>query len=134
MFFFRDAIFEILRNDGYIKCGLCPYYIFRAYVEVFHFSEILISVAGVRVWLGDAYDCIHYRDCRNDIAGMEMQYPDCIDGPELLTMNLVCNTSAFLVGRVKATIAAMNITEKLVNTVEHLDFPQFYRMMLTYQQ
>jgi hypothetical protein len=56
---------------------------------------------------------------------MEMQYPDCIDGPELLTMNLVCNTSAFLAGRVKSTIAAMNITEKLVNVVEYLDFPQF---------
>jgi beta-D-xylosidase 4 len=49
-----------------------------------------------------------------------MQYPDCIHGPALLTMNLVCNTSALPAARAKAIVAAMNITEKIANMVEYL--------------
>ena len=49
-----------------------------------------------------------------------MQSPDCINGPALLTTNLVCNTSAPPAARAKAIVAAMNITEKIANMVEYL--------------
>lgn len=48
----------------------------------------------------------------------EMQFPDCINGPEILTTNLVCDTSASPAERAEAIIGAWNITEKLVNLVE----------------
>lgn len=47
-----------------------------------------------------------------------MQFPDCINGPEILTTNLVCDTSASPAERAEALISAWNITEKLVNLVE----------------
>lgn len=53
-----------------------------------------------------------------------MQFPDCIHGPELLTTNPVCNTTASPADRAKAIVAAMNINEKLVNMVEYLSLLQ----------
>ena len=47
-----------------------------------------------------------------------MQFPDCVGGPEILTDNLVCDTSASPAARAEALIDAWNITEKLVNLVE----------------
>ena len=47
-----------------------------------------------------------------------MQFPDCVDGPETLTSNLVCDTSATPAERAEAVIEAWNISEKLVNLVE----------------
>ncbi|KAK6949596.1 hypothetical protein Daesc_009679 [Daldinia eschscholtzii] len=47
-----------------------------------------------------------------------MAFPDCVDGPEILTSNLVCNTSANPSERAAALIDAWNITEKLVNLVD----------------
>lgn len=47
-----------------------------------------------------------------------MQFPDCVDGPEVLTSNLVCDTSASPAERAEALIGAWNISEKLVNLVE----------------
>ncbi|KAG4220019.1 hypothetical protein PC116_g31502 [Phytophthora cactorum] len=47
-----------------------------------------------------------------------MVFPDCVDGPEILTSDLVCNTSASPSERAAALIDAWNITEKLVNLVE----------------
>ena len=47
-----------------------------------------------------------------------MQFPDCVGGPEVLTDNLVCDTSASPAERAEALIDAWNITEKLVNLVE----------------
>ncbi|KAE9371995.1 glycoside hydrolase family 3 protein [Stipitochalara longipes BDJ] len=48
-----------------------------------------------------------------------MQFPDCVNGPALLTKNLVCNTSATPAARAKAIVAAMNITEKIANMVDN---------------
>ena len=47
-----------------------------------------------------------------------MQFPDCVGGPEILTDNLVCVTSASPAARAEALIDAWNITEKLLNLVE----------------
>ncbi|OTA68576.1 glycoside hydrolase family 3 protein [Hypoxylon sp. EC38] len=47
-----------------------------------------------------------------------MTFPDCVDGPEILTSNLVCNTSASPAERAAALIDVWNITEKLVNLVD----------------
>jgi beta-D-xylosidase 4 len=49
-----------------------------------------------------------------------LQFPDCVNGPKLLTTNLVCNTSAAPADRAKAIVAAMNITEKIANMIEYL--------------
>ncbi|OTB05082.1 glycoside hydrolase family 3 protein [Hypoxylon sp. CI-4A] len=46
-----------------------------------------------------------------------MTFPDCAGGPEILTGNLVCDTSASPAERAAALIDAWNITEKLVNLV-----------------
>ncbi|RYP51943.1 hypothetical protein DL768_002819 [Monosporascus sp. mg162] len=51
-------------------------------------------------------------------ARAEMQFPDCINGPEILTTNLVCDTSASPAERAEALISAWHITEKLVNLVD----------------
>ncbi|KAI1414884.1 glycoside hydrolase family 3 protein [Hypoxylon sp. FL1857] len=47
-----------------------------------------------------------------------MTFPDCVGGPEILTSNLVCNTSASPAERAAALISVWNITEKLVNLVD----------------
>lgn len=48
-------------------------------------------------------------------SGVYTHYPDCVNGPALLTSNLVCNTNATPAARAAAIIGAMNITEKLEN-------------------
>ncbi|KAI0845307.1 glycoside hydrolase family 3 protein [Daldinia vernicosa] len=48
----------------------------------------------------------------------KMTFPDCVNGPEILKTNLVCNTSASPSERAAALISAWNITEKLVNLVD----------------
>jgi xylan 1,4-beta-xylosidase len=52
-------------------------------------------------------------------AVMAMSYPDCVDGPDLLTSNQVCDTTASPPERATAIVAAMNITEKLSNLIEY---------------
>ncbi|KAI1761818.1 glycoside hydrolase family 3 protein [Hypoxylon sp. FL1150] len=47
-----------------------------------------------------------------------MAFPDCVGGPEILTTNLVCDTSATPSERAAALISAWNITEKLANLVD----------------
>ncbi|KAK0862997.1 hypothetical protein LTS02_006803 [Friedmanniomyces endolithicus] len=51
-------------------------------------------------------------------SGIYTHYPDCVNGPELLTSNLVCDTSASPAARAAAIINAMNITEKLANLLD----------------
>ncbi|KAK3111106.1 hypothetical protein LTR53_013973 [Teratosphaeriaceae sp. CCFEE 6253] len=51
-------------------------------------------------------------------SGIYLHYPDCVNGPELLTSNLVCDTSASPAARATALIAAFNITEKLANLLD----------------
>ncbi|KAI1496161.1 glycoside hydrolase superfamily [Biscogniauxia marginata] len=48
----------------------------------------------------------------------KMAYPDCINGPEVLINNLVCDTTASPAERASSFIEAWNITEKLVNLVD----------------
>lgn len=48
----------------------------------------------------------------------KITFPDCAGGPEILTTNLICDTSASPSERASALISAWNITEKLVNLVE----------------
>ncbi|KAI0881476.1 glycoside hydrolase family 3 protein [Annulohypoxylon maeteangense] len=48
----------------------------------------------------------------------KMTFPDCVGGPEILTTNLVCDTSASPSERAAALIGAWNITEKLANLVD----------------
>ncbi|KAI1342891.1 glycoside hydrolase family 3 protein [Xylariaceae sp. FL0016] len=47
-----------------------------------------------------------------------MTFPDCINGPEILKTNLVCNSSASPSERAAALIQAWNVTEKLSNLVD----------------
>ncbi|KAI0173592.1 glycoside hydrolase family 3 protein [Hypoxylon sp. FL1284] len=47
-----------------------------------------------------------------------MTFPDCVGGPEELTTNLVCDTTATPAERAAALISAWNITEKLGNLVD----------------
>jgi xylan 1,4-beta-xylosidase len=51
------------------------------------------------------------------LQGPDFHYPDCTKEP--LASNLVCDTSAALADRARAIIAAMNITEKLQNLIDH---------------
>jgi xylan 1,4-beta-xylosidase len=51
------------------------------------------------------------------VAGT-MSFPDCVSGPQVLTSNLVCNTSASPADRAAALVKAFTIDEKLVNLVE----------------
>ncbi|KAK3633005.1 hypothetical protein LTR56_016053 [Elasticomyces elasticus] len=51
-------------------------------------------------------------------SGIYTHYPDCVDGPDLLTSNLVCDPSASPADRAAAIINAMNITEKLANLLD----------------
>ncbi|KAK5136092.1 hypothetical protein LTR08_004142 [Meristemomyces frigidus] len=51
-------------------------------------------------------------------SGVYLHYPDCVNGPELLTSNLVCDASATPAARAAAIIGAMNITEKLANLID----------------
>ncbi|KAE8445415.1 hypothetical protein EG329_013428 [Mollisiaceae sp. DMI_Dod_QoI] len=44
-------------------------------------------------------------------------YPDCVNGPQILTTNLVCDTDASPADRAAAIVSAFNISEKLVNLV-----------------
>ncbi|KAI1657718.1 glycoside hydrolase family 3 protein [Daldinia decipiens] len=48
----------------------------------------------------------------------KMTFPDCVNGPEILTANLVCDTSASPSERAAALISAWNTTEKLLNLVD----------------
>ncbi|KAI0594676.1 glycoside hydrolase superfamily [Biscogniauxia sp. FL1348] len=45
-------------------------------------------------------------------------FPDCVNGPEVLTTNLVCDTTASPADRAAAFIKAWNVTEKLTNLVD----------------
>lgn len=51
-------------------------------------------------------------------ASLALQFPDCANGPALLTENLVCDTNASPYDRASAIVNAMTIDEKLVNLVE----------------
>ncbi|CZR65713.1 related to beta-xylosidase [Phialocephala subalpina] len=46
-----------------------------------------------------------------------MTYPDSVNGPGILTTNLVCNTQASVTDRAAAIVSAFNISEKLVDLV-----------------
>ena len=52
------------------------------------------------------------------IAPFYTTYPDCINGPKLLTTNQVCNTSASPAVRAAALVAAMPFADKLQNLVD----------------
>lgn len=45
-------------------------------------------------------------------------FPDCVNGPKLLTTNLVCNTTASPSERAAALVAGMTIGERLDNLAE----------------
>ncbi|KAI0006607.1 glycoside hydrolase family 3 protein [Xylariaceae sp. FL0662B] len=47
-----------------------------------------------------------------------MAFPDCVDGPEILTKNLVCDTTASPSERAAALISAWDVSEKLANFVD----------------
>jgi beta-D-xylosidase 4 len=51
-------------------------------------------------------------------SGIYLRYPDCVNGPEILTSNLVCDPNATPAERAAAIIGAMNITEKLANLLD----------------
>nr|OQO26097.1 hypothetical protein B0A51_05827 [Rachicladosporium sp. CCFEE 5018] len=51
-------------------------------------------------------------------GGIYTKYPDCVNGPALLTSNLVCNPNASPHDRAVAIINAMTITEKLENLLD----------------
>lgn len=51
------------------------------------------------------------------LAVNAFEYPDCVNGP--LANNTVCNPKAPAGDRAAALVAAMNISEKLVNLVEY---------------
>ncbi|KAH8159306.1 hypothetical protein CIB48_g8945 [Xylaria polymorpha] len=53
----------------------------------------------------------------NAITASGLLFPDCVNGPELLTSNLICDTTASPAERAAALIKAWNITEKLTNLV-----------------
>ncbi|KAI1752137.1 glycoside hydrolase family 3 protein [Xylaria castorea] len=55
----------------------------------------------------------------NAITVSGLVFPDCVNGPELLTSNLVCDTTASPAERAAALIKAWNITEKLTNLVNN---------------
>ncbi|KAI0857481.1 glycoside hydrolase family 3 protein [Xylaria cubensis] len=55
----------------------------------------------------------------NAITASGLVFPDCVNGPELLTSNLVCDTTASPSERAAALIKAWNITEKLTNLVNN---------------
>lgn len=50
----------------------------------------------------------------------KLVFPDCLNGPEILTTNLVCDTTASPSARAAALIKAWNITEKLANIVKYV--------------
>ncbi|KAI1358332.1 beta-xylosidase [Xylaria arbuscula] len=51
------------------------------------------------------------------IVAATLTFPDCVNGPEILTSNLVCDGSASPAERAAALIDVWNITEKLANLV-----------------
>ncbi|KAI0409776.1 glycoside hydrolase family 3 protein [Xylaria palmicola] len=53
------------------------------------------------------------------ITTAKLTFPDCVNGPELLKSNLVCDTTAPPADRAAALIKAWNITEKLANLVNN---------------
>ncbi|KAI1811843.1 glycoside hydrolase family 3 protein [Poronia punctata] len=55
------------------------------------------------------------------LTAASMVFPDCIDGPDSLTSNLVCDPTAAPAERAAALIEKWNITEKLANLVNHGD-------------
>jgi xylan 1,4-beta-xylosidase len=54
----------------------------------------------------------------NAVATARMAFPDCVNGPEALTKNLVCDPTAKPAERAAALIKAWNVTEKITNLVE----------------
>jgi xylan 1,4-beta-xylosidase len=54
----------------------------------------------------------------NAIAIAELVFPDCVNGPEILTSNLVCDSTASAAERAAALIEAWNTGEKLANLVK----------------
>ncbi|GAW11810.1 hypothetical protein ANO14919_011620 [Xylariales sp. No.14919] len=55
----------------------------------------------------------------NAIIAANLVFPDCINGPDILTSNLVCDCTASPAERAAALIKAWNITEKLANLVNN---------------
>ncbi|KAI3318497.1 glycoside hydrolase family 3 protein [Xylariaceae sp. AK1471] len=55
----------------------------------------------------------------NGLAVGKLTFPDCVNGPKVLTSNLVCDPTATPSERAAALIRAWNITEKLVNIVDN---------------
>ncbi|KAF2970475.1 hypothetical protein GQX73_g3093 [Xylaria multiplex] len=55
----------------------------------------------------------------NAITTATLVFPDCVNGPETLTSNLVCDSTASPAERATALIKAWNITEKLANLVNN---------------
>ncbi|KAI1194551.1 glycoside hydrolase family 3 protein [Nemania serpens] len=53
----------------------------------------------------------------NAVTMATMAFPDCVNGPKLLTSNLVCDSTASPAERAEALIKAWNTTEKLANLV-----------------
>ncbi|KAI1421300.1 glycoside hydrolase family 3 protein [Xylaria sp. FL1777] len=53
----------------------------------------------------------------NAITAATLVFPDCVNGPEILTSNLVCDSTASPAERAAALIKVWNITEKLTNLV-----------------
>lgn len=54
----------------------------------------------------------------NAVTMATMAFPDCVNGPKLLTSNLVCDSTASPAERAEALIKAWNTTEKLANLVK----------------
>ncbi|KAI1122245.1 beta-xylosidase [Nemania abortiva] len=55
----------------------------------------------------------------NALAAATLVFPDCVNGPEILTSNLVCDSTAPPAERAAALIKAWNTGEKLVNLVNN---------------
>lgn len=54
----------------------------------------------------------------NAITSATLVFPDCVNGPELLTSNLVCDSTAPPAERAAALIKAWNTGEKITNLVK----------------
>ncbi|KAI1076215.1 glycoside hydrolase family 3 protein [Whalleya microplaca] len=56
--------------------------------------------------------------CLSAQALGKMDFPDCVNGPEVLTKNLVCDTTAHPSERAAALISAWNVDEKVANFID----------------
>ncbi len=54
----------------------------------------------------------------NAITAAALVFPDCANGPEILTSNQVCDSAASPAERAAALIKVWNITEKLANLIK----------------